>query len=119
MTGGSIGEERLRETLNVLASQVQPQPDAYRQARADWLIRCLWKRHVGRKVLRLYGAARRRQGHGPLDFIAQLPDVSGPVVVCKQLQHLRAQLYVPLAETLACLAKKQGAQVRNLFAPMP
>lgn len=36
MTGGSIGEERLRETLNVLASQVQPSPDAYRQARADW-----------------------------------------------------------------------------------
>ncbi|MBX6166659.1 MAG: hypothetical protein IRY84_03300 [Thermobispora bispora] len=36
MTSESTHEERLRETLDLLAAQVQPAPDAYRRARAEW-----------------------------------------------------------------------------------
>ncbi|MBL1102384.1 hypothetical protein [Streptomyces coffeae] len=39
-TPGAPGtEKQLRETLEALAHQVQPAPDAYRTARGDWLRR--------------------------------------------------------------------------------
>ncbi|MBB6351040.1 hypothetical protein ACWGH8_03770 [Nonomuraea muscovyensis] len=81
MTGGSIGEERLRETLNVLASQVQPQPDAYRQARADWKRRERRRRLVLATLVTIVFALANIIGLWALNQTPSQPQVifNGPV----------------------------------------
>jgi hypothetical protein len=83
MTGGSIGEERLRETLNVLAAQVQPPPDAYRQAQAGWKRRERRRRLVLAALVTIVFALANVIGLWALNQAQERPQVifNGPAQV--------------------------------------